>query len=117
MGQHRPRSIAQLKKSLFYCPALGTGTVQDNKNANVFVHVHGQEVMLADNLRKKKLGISRRVENGRVGGKGGVHSLCKFWLVVLTIHRRFIKLYLLWTPILEYGTPVRCFVPPKDSRA
>ena len=47
--------------------------------------------MLADNLRKKKLGISRRVENGRVGGMDGVHSLCKFWLVVLTIQRSFLK--------------------------
>ena len=52
--------------------------MQDNKNAYVFVHVHAQEVMLADNLRKKKLGISRRVENGRVEGMDGVHSLCKF---------------------------------------
>ena len=42
--------------------------MQDNKNAYVFVHAHAQEVMLADNLRKKKLGISRRVENGRTGG-------------------------------------------------
>ena len=64
--------------------------MQDNKNAHVFVHVHAQEVMLADNLRKKKTwnfkesGKRTRWGNGVVKGDMSSTSIVRFIRLLLS---------------------------------